>query len=174
LEDFVAVPLGTIISSMLEPEAYAGEVGDPAEFDRARSRWAPADARSIEGSDLARKAERHGWPVPRNSRGEPIAIDLRGVFLRGLNRFDDEMGDRHESEGDPNGAGRAMGIWQPDGIKAHGHPVRASRGSGAGGISSRKSGPAGTAGIEVEAGPFGGAETRPRNVAVYFYLRINK
>ena len=170
----MAVPLGTIISSMLDPEAYAREVGDPSEFDRSRSKWAPADARSIEGSDLARKAERHGWPVPRNSRGEPVAIDLRGVFLRGLNRFDSEMGERHEGEGDPNGAGRAMGSWQADGLKAHGHPVHAARGSGAGGVSSRKSGPPGTSGIEVEAGPFGGAETRPRNVAVYFYVKINK
>ena len=170
----MAVPLGTIISSMLDPEAYAREVGDPTQFDRTRSKWAPADARSIEGSDLAAKAERHDWPVPRNSRGEPVAIDLRGVFLRGLNRFDDAMGARHEAEGDPNGAGRAIGSWQPDGIRAHGHPVRAARGSGAGGISSRKSGPSGTPGIEVEAGMFGGAETRPRNVAVYFYVKINK
>ena len=103
-----------------------------------------------------------------------MAVDLRGVFLRGLNRFDDAMGARHESEGDPNGSGRAVGSWQPDGLVAHRHPVRAARGSGRKGISSRKSGPPGKPGIEVEAGPYGGAETRPRNVAVYFYVKINK
>ncbi|HSM15521.1 MAG TPA: hypothetical protein VK845_00815 [Gemmatimonadales bacterium] len=170
----MAIPLGTIIASMLDPEAYAREVGDPFPFEPARSRWAPADARSIAESDLARKAEQRNWTLPRNGRDEPVAVDLRGVFLRGLNRFDDAMGQRHEGEGDPNGAGRVAGSWQPDGLKAHAHPVHAARGRGAGGISSRKSGPAGTAGIDVASATFGAAETRPRNVAVYYYLRINK
>ena len=170
----MAVPLGTIIASMLDPEAYAREVGDPFPFEPARSRWAPADSRSIEGSDLARKAEQRNWRLPHNGRDEPTAVDLRGVFLRGLNRFDDAMGQRHEDAGDPNGAGRIAGSWQPDGVKAHGHPVPAARGRGSGGISSRKSGPAGTAGIEVASATYGAAETRPRNVAVYYYVRINK
>ncbi len=170
----MAAPLGTIITSMLDPEAYAREVGDTYPFEASRSKWAPADSRSIEGSDLARKAGRHGWPLPKNDRNEPVAVDLRGVFLRGLNRFDEAMGQRHETEGDPNGAGRAPGTWQPDGLRAHGHPVPAARGRGAGGISSRRSGPPGTRGLTVESGVFGGAETRPRNVAVYYYVRINK
>lgn len=169
------VPLGTIISSMLPPEAYAREVGDSVPFDSARSRWAPADGRSIEGSDLARKAERHGWDVPgQRDRGRVTAPDLRGVFVRGLNRFDGVMGERHEDEGDPNGAGRTPGSWQPDGLKGHSHPLVAARGSRHEAISSRKSGRRGKAGVVVESGPYGGAETRPRNTAVYYYVRINK
>nr|VFJ98120.1 MAG: hypothetical protein BECKLFY1418A_GA0070994_10791 [Candidatus Kentron sp. LFY] len=86
-----ASPVGTIVASMLEWQKFAKVAGDKViliggkpTFDPKRHKWSPCDGRDIEGSELAKH-------IPaKDAPGSPryVAPDLRGVFLRGLNRFD--------------------------------------------------------------------------------------
>lgn len=77
--------------------------------------------------------------------------DLRGEFVRG---WDDARG---------VDSGRAIGTAQADEIKSHMHDIGAAGGVSAGGSYGRL--PGSTAGY-VDSGYRGGAETRPRNVAM--------
>lgn len=84
--------------------------------------------------------------------------DLRGEFVRG---WDDARG------ADP---ARTMGSSQADAIKAHAHVVIASSGSG-GAVSSINGAPGGYSPDHTTAN-FGGAETRPRNVAMLACIKF--
>jgi hypothetical protein len=143
------LPIGTIVPSMLGPESFAIEVGDPRVFDPAKSKWVLADSKKdIKGSAYGRLLD------------APRTPDLRGVFLRGL---DDGRGL------DP---GRALGTFQEYEIQAHRHAVSTA------GIWGRSfKGEDGTPKTAYEktgqTAETGGKETRPKNVAVYFYIKIN-
>jgi len=69
-------PVGTIISSMLDPVNFARAVGDPLNFDPNTSKWVAADEETkIPGTKYAELTGNREIP------------DLQGMFLRGLNNF---------------------------------------------------------------------------------------
>lgn len=97
--------------------------------------------------------------------GENKVPDLRGMFLRGLNE------ERNDGKEDPDpdfeGNIRVVGSYQADTLKSHSHLENLAAGNG--GIHS-----GGSFGVinQVQTGKTGGAETRPRNIAVYWYVKV--
>lgn len=153
-----AQPLGAIVPSMLPPDRYADATGDRSRFHAKSAKWVPAGGRRVEGS---RYAELISSAVP----------DLRGLFLRGLNQFEPGVPARADGLEDPNGVGRRAGDTQIDELKSHAHKFNGYVGAykAWGGNSEQRLGT--NQGLTSE--PAGGAETRPKNVAIYYYIRIN-
>lgn len=155
LEDLTRLPVGSVLASMLPPKEFAAAVGDPADFDPAKTRWTLAD-------DKGRMPGTKWAEVTNNS----VIPDLRGMFLRGLN-----VG-RSDGNQDPED-GRAAGQRQQDDFKSHAHSykdvyVGGNDGEakvGAGGNWNRSTN-------EKETSAAGGSETRPKNVAVFYYIRV--
>lgn len=172
-----ALPTGTIIASMLELETFQKIAGNA---------WKPADGRKISAkSKYARLT------------GNTTLPDLRGMFLRGLNKFDPAKGARHDKYKDPNGSRRKAGKPQADATslpKNKKHPFKgkavsagdhshiyfkARREGGRTGSATRASAEAGNTGssgnhthtVLITAG--GDAETRPVNIAVVYYIKID-
>lgn len=78
--------------------------------------------------------------------------DLRGEFIRGAD------------QGRGVDAGRAVGSWQADELKSHTHSYRSSNAAAGTVMAAVRSSALGDTGTATEAK--GGAETRPRNVAL--------
>jgi hypothetical protein len=156
------LPIGTIVPSMLQPPDFAKEVGD---VDRDTPEWVLADGQiDISTSRYALLTKRYKPP------------DLRGIFLRGMNEG------RIDTTGDPEG-NRGVGDYQFDAFKKHKHksPVTYYKSS------FKESGSRPWTAVHMptegdikkwqdrqeDTEEVGGDETRPRNVAVYFYIKIN-
>jgi len=155
-----ALPVGTILQSLLTEAQYLSTVGN--------TKWVLADGRDITGSDF------------HNLTGTATAPDLRAMFLRGHN------GARNDEFQDTDPA-RALGDPQEDDFASHSHDVLGTFWN----ISIFSTGNivAGTVGrppcngpynctppdqvIPDKAAPRGGAETRPNNVAVNYFIKIN-
>ncbi len=159
-----SVPVGSIISSVLEPIVFATLAGDDGRFDPTTSKWYPANGDKVNGSIYARATG--GKDVP----------NLSGMFLRGLNYSFSRDKQRKDGHEDPDGKERSPGSIQPDTVAKHKHHIAGYLGllGGIGGESGatplRNDGvdPASTT-DNLEAGK----ETRPRNIAVFYYIKIN-
>jgi hypothetical protein len=153
------VPIGTVIASMLTPVQMTTKVGNT---------WVLADgsAATTEYTDAT---------------GEANIPYLRGVFLRGLN---EGRGDGYE---DPDGPGRTPGDPQMDQFQGHtltlGDPDNLSRrlgndltniGSSAAGLArfNNQESFAVIGNDGINGTPRIGEETRPKNVAVYYYVKV--
>lgn len=170
--------LGTVISSVLNYDQLCKEMGENPAIDNTKSSYAPCDGRPISGSQLDHKT----------AGAMKNAPDLRGKFMRGLNviysvgqptPFDPKL------FGDPQD-NRKVNDYQPDVLLAHSHPASGHiNGSVCGSNGSHdvdegdqkwNSDPNfGDHNVVVTVGDNanGGLETRPRNIAVYFYIKIN-
>jgi hypothetical protein len=141
------IPIGTIIGTMTAMDTSSGT-------------WVIADGRTSTTEYFV-------------ATGKANIPDLRGQFLRGLNA------DRSDGEEDPDGSGRIVGSYQADTIKSHNHKngdykyllectgkytVSASDDDNTGNEPNLAA--------KAEIQPFGGLETRPRNTAVYWYIKI--
>ncbi|MFI5159218.1 MAG: hypothetical protein ACHQF4_10160 [Sphingobacteriales bacterium] len=161
--------LGTIVASVLEYDKFAIINGDPAVIDPKTSKWIPADGRNITNSDLAGKT------------GILKAPDLRGRFLRGLNTFFNNgqppLSVNSADTDDPS-SNRKAGDFQDDELKSHSHTVNdnsasfAFRTAGMG-IQSNNGQQVQFGKPNISINPTGGSETRPKNIAVYYYIKIN-
>lgn len=157
-----SLPIGTIIASYLDWNQFQKTTENnknsggiwKSEF----SYWSPCDGREVPNSDFQNLTSRNNVP------------DLRGLFLRGLNTFDfseTSVVDPFHADPDTN---RKVGSFQIDDFKRHSHPIYASvntaqiRGSG---------GAAGDYPVNSATGEMGGLETRPKNMATFFYIKIN-
>lgn len=160
-------PVGTIISSFIDWDTFQQITACNKEtngiWQSKFSIWSPCDGRMVPNSFLSEKASLTNVP------------DLRGVFLRGLNVID-ALG---ESKGkiskvDPAhkdiDEGRTVGSFQQQDIQSHTHtyfaPTTSSPIRGSGGYAPENPGTGTT-------GSTGGAETRPKNVSIYYYIKIN-
>ncbi|MBN1578663.1 MAG: hypothetical protein JW913_19015 [Chitinispirillaceae bacterium] len=146
IKNTMHLPIGTIIGSMLNPEQFKQF------FPGDSSLWKLADS-SIASAEFFAATGKSNIP------------DLRGVFLRGIN------GGKSGAFSDPDGE-REAGSAQADAFKSHTHSLRQYT-SGATNT--------GTWGVldntdrgysATSTGSIGGPETRPKNVAVYWYVKV--
>jgi hypothetical protein len=154
------VPVGTVVASMLAPKEFAKLVGDETNFDTRVAQWVPADGRSVAGSKYA-------------SAATSTAPDVRGVFVRGLNYSET---DRNRASTEPAWAdtdpSRQPGSLQVDSMKEHAvmfpgrHQVMTGN-TGFWTLSPQVYN--GAAGIPVA----GEKESRPKNIALFHYIKIN-
>lgn len=151
-----AAPIGTVLASMLQPPAFATAVGDPPNFEIGHSKWTLADDKGrIPGTKWAEYTQ--NAPVP----------DLRGMFIRGINQG------RSDGKQDPDN--RNPGDYQVDQFQTHIHDALYANHAGTT-PSHKYEGASDQNPAGKTAGPATGrygSETRPKNVAVFFYLRIN-
>lgn len=148
------VPVGTIISSMFSWPSFSKKYGT--------KNWAPIDGREIDSNSEYVKI-----------LGSNVLPDFRGLFLRGINSFDNEES-RNDGLQDPEGINRKAGDFQEDRIKSHLHSVSsrtADTGRGGSKLPYKNGGNPGEwlTGATID----GGTETRPKNAAVYYYVKIN-
>lgn len=165
------VPLGTVISStlnFLELRAATrdAEIAGVAWVSN-KSKWAPCDGREVPGSRYAEAASRGTVP------------DLRGVFLRGLNQFD-PFSRVPPSRLDPDT--RTVESYQAEALGPHKHDLEAGQFYAGAHTQDKLDGgddkPWYTSvGLQVirvlDTGENLGTETRPKNVALFYYIRIN-
>lgn len=156
------LPIGTIVSSMLDFTQFSfttknNEKSPGNLWTSIKSKWAPCDGRLVANSK---------YSILSSAIKAP---DLRGVFLRGLNQFDGD----EKTIPDPkliNPEKKLVGEYQSDTLQSHNHSYTASLSStkirGDGGYAPENPS-AGT------TGNFGGAETRPKNVSIFYYIKIN-
>lgn len=172
-----ALPIGTIIASMLEFEKFQNVAGNA---------WKPADGRKVSAKSKY-----------ATLTGNKTLPDLRGMFLRGLNQFDPAKGPRSDKYKDPDGSRRKAGNPQKDATSLpknekspfkgnaasdgdHSHIYFKARNEGGrSGSLDRASSEAGSTGssgdhthtVLITAG--GDPETRPVNIAVLYYIKID-
>jgi hypothetical protein len=78
-----AIPVGTIVASLLTPQQFAIEADDADNFDTFKSKWMWAgQEKPVPGTDWAGRTENASIP------------DLRGVFLRDGTKSGTEKRDR--------------------------------------------------------------------------------
>lgn len=170
------LPVGTVIASVLEPNVFLSS--------GRNKKWHLADGSAVP-LDSDYKATIANTSVVDQDR----LPDLRGVFLRGMNAG------RADGKQDPEGTTRKPGDFQnfataaprvpfsgvTDTSGEHNHTHQAPRdyGSGAGdharakpdGSNTTSSSGEHTHAVTVSNG--GDAETRPANVALYFYIKVD-
>lgn len=118
--------------------------------------WELMDGRSIENSFLADFAKFKTIP------------DARGVFIRGMNL------DRPKEQGDADG-NREIGLPQTDTFKKHNHRFNVFVNAPDGPPTWRPwATTSQNAANTWTTSDDGGEETRPRNIALYTYIKINK
>ncbi len=157
-------PIGTIITSYLSFEQFNvatknNEKSPGGIFTSKKSKWAPCDGRPVPESKFQKLTSQTSIP------------DLRGLFVRGLNKFDPNQPVPIVSSSKADPENRVVGGYQSDEFKSHTHSYVSSATkdkSSDGGREPFAWGPA-----NYTSGARGGAETRPKNVAVYYYIKIN-
>jgi len=154
----VNLPIGTIVASLLQPSRFAEEVGDPSVFDPKESKWALAVGK--DGEDIA--TSKYGKKLVM-----AYTPDLRGMFLRGMNV---------KGIGADPDKNREVGTSQDDALQQHYHMMKAIdiswKEAGQGVRSAPNNKNIGGTVTDV-TGARTADETRPKNVAVYFYIKIN-
>lgn len=190
-------PLGTVITSTLNYDQFSelvnnnGRKASSQAFDASFSNWAPADGRSIEGSDYHEKFMLTHVP------------DMRGQFLRGYNNSNAQGEPSvningnfpNEKRNEVNGYSyqkfgtslKDVNFTTSGGQESqHQHTIFGHFFTGAGGLAGAPQGSGGgkdqTFSTKIGEGehshsvnPSGGVlsvETRPQNIAVYYYIRI--
>lgn len=165
--------LGTVITSMLDYDHLIVITKDPKVIDPEKSEWIPADGRSIEGSLLSKKT------------GMTVAPDLRGRFIRGLNIiYGTGQPPLDKDKADVNGENRKAGDYQGDEFRAHDHKATGKLGTNVTGTNKTLDVEEGDdkynsdpnfaqKDVKIDVKNSGGDETRPKNIAVYFYIKIN-
>lgn len=147
------LPIGTIIGSMLSPEQFAQR------FPAEALLWKLADSGKA-STDFFNATDCANLP------------DFRGRFLRGMNVGIDS------AKGDPDGNNRPAGSFQTDMVKSHNHDNSGFNRLLAVDGMNTNNGSVDLGSNEVDLLnsapilPYGGAETRPRNVAVYWYVKV--
>lgn len=157
-------PVGTVVASFLTPEQFAGAIGEQVGDDATNRTWILADGRDVSGTDYAKTAGSNAVP------------DLRGMFLRGLNAG------RSDGKEDPGNLytdpkyERQPGNFQDEAVGIHDHEFAwFPEEKGSSRLPATWFGGATESQTDIfnPIRPTPGPETRPKNVAVYYYIRIN-
>jgi len=144
-----SAPIGTIVYSMLTESQFQDAVID------SRASWVLADGRSVAGSAYATLTSSSTVP------------DLRGVFLRGKNNS--------RTDGYQNPGGELnLGQLQAQDIKSHTHTVSTTKPAynpddlPAGGLADLS-----VADVTNTTTATGGSESRPKNVTLNAFIRVD-
>jgi len=149
--------IGDVKYSVLDPEKFKEKNGEG---------WVLMDDRDIKGSDLHKLTGLDKLP------------DARGIFIRGMNL------DRKSEEGDAEG-NRPLGKYQKDSFAKHSHKFNDAYFADATPNCNEKYGKNWLGekdgdvdnricdNLEKETEPVGEKETRPRNIALYTYIKIS-
>lgn len=142
--------IGDIKASMLT-EAQFDQVHGPG--------WVLADGRSAAGTAY--------FALTNNA----LLPDLRGVFLRGK----DHGREAENGQGNPDLVIPDLGDYRQDSFKGHQHSVLRHAGDDqlVGGITGAQVGGPTDVNPDGLTSAEGGLESRPRNVTVNFYIRVN-
>jgi hypothetical protein len=142
------LPVGSVTASFLPPEDF---------YRLANREGAPVTWQLADGSPS-------GETLYKKLTGQTNLPDLRGKFLRGLNVG--LLGDA----ADPD-LNRKPGDYQPDAFEKHSHTygTHSEYANGSQNAFGAQPGPAPFK--TSEAGT--ATETRPKNIAVYYYIKIN-
>ncbi|HEV7402630.1 MAG TPA: hypothetical protein VGO11_06890 [Chthoniobacteraceae bacterium] len=165
------VPVGTIIASSLTFAQFRSATKDDkiagTQWLSYKSKWAPCDGRPVPESAYGRFSQRNVVP------------DLRGVFLRGLNQFDpNTLIAQKPGQLDPDQ--RLVESFQDDAFESHTHTAALRQTAvpfGAGPymnpVEPQRPIPGNAEKTPVTIDAVGGPESRPKNIAIYYYIRIN-
>jgi hypothetical protein len=163
------LPVGTIAASYLAPAQFAESLGEREGSSLEKRSWILADGREVTGTRFA---------IVTNGKSIP---DLRGMFVRGIAAGGARTaGDLQEqSTALPNN--QFTGITSDDGAAAlprSAEPSGVGDRYNAGGrdyivINIGTSGKLEPHSHKITVTSGGDAETRPKNVAVYYYIKIN-
>lgn len=164
------LPVGTIISSFLNWEEFqnvteCNKLCIDNLFHSKRSIWSPCDGRLLDDESKLAKVTTAMHNVP----------DLRSLFLRGFNVIDKNEnlhGISPVYNGDPF-SNRLRGERQEDELKEHRHSYQVNKYNLDGSNSGTGNDPAKKHFLSNSTEPYGGAETRPKNMSVYYYIKIN-
>lgn len=165
IEDSVRklVPLGTVV-------AWSGNLsGTNIEMLRSRG-WITADGRALDRKKYADLFAVIGTAYGTPGESKFNIPDLRGLFVRGLDRGagrDPDAGDRTSLRVGGN-TGDNVGSYQKDKFRSHTHktPHLASGTSGIAGGTYRGY-------PDRPTSAAGGNETRPKNVALHYLVRVS-
>lgn len=156
--------LGTIIASIIDYDALCNAIAEPAAHrNTVHANYIPCDGRSIAGSALG-------------NTGITNAPDLRGKFMRGMNLMYNhgEFPPLDNSKADPDN-NRRVGSYQEDRVGKHTHAIQTNddgtHPDGTYKITgySKHNGPS----VSTAENDNNQNETRPKNVSVYYYIKIN-
>ena len=146
--------LQTRITSLETAELPIGTViGTMTPMDTVNEIWVLADGRTATTEYF-------------QATGNSNIPDLRGMFLRGLN--EGRVDGKEDPDPDFEGNVRVAGSYQADELKSHAHTEDLSTGDNSDTFSG---GSYGGRNI-VNTGATGGNESRPRNMAVYWYVKV--
>lgn len=157
------LPVGTIIS-------YVG-----SDLNALPGHWLPCDGRSLAPSDYPALSKVIGGAFGTDAGGNFYLPDLRGMFLRGVDggaKRDPDASSRtaqvDPSTGKPGNGheGDSVGSVQADAFASHNHGGAVCWGGSGVGYSGGGNEINGTMGLA------GGAETRPKNVYVYYLIFV--
>lgn len=159
-------PVGTIISSYFSFDEIKKINPEFSDY------WLPADGRQVSRDSAYFKAKTDG------SLNIVKIPDLRGTFLRGLNSFGNSPLSSAPNTAQLDPETRTVGSYQGDENKNHTHTATISpgeapyRASGMGHQSDKKQ-EIQWAATSIAIQPSGGAESRPKNYAIYYFIKVN-
>lgn len=162
------LPIGTIVTSYLNFEQFNtatknNEKSPGGIWTSNKSKWAPCDGRPIPTSKFQVLTSQTQVP------------DLRGMFLRGLNIFDPYQPVPPISVDKADPEIRTVGSYQSDELKSHKHTfsyLKPKQNDSNGGSSNHEVSDTDRP-TDGTTNATGGVETRPKNIAVYYYIKIN-
>ncbi len=164
------IPVGSIVASVLEWTSFArlnNQAPTISDADSLNTIWVPADGRSVANS-------RYG------KFGHNNVPDLRGVFLRGVNDFRGlpvvlpVSSSQGQTGSDGSLVDRVGNHFEPDETGKHDHQQNttvADGGNGTASIGARSR--TGSEPDYVRTAFSTGSESRPKNISVYYYIKIN-
>lgn len=160
------IPIGAVVASVLSYSDFLQANGFSITGDMTKAIWIPCDGRILNASTYSKYGT-----VP----------DLRGVFIRGINDYGvTYSGVANVTDDRKNPQDKKAGEFQEDQFLKHNHGINYYQGvhwdfpssEYAGAVQPLNNGQGAAAGRPTtDAGS--ATETRPKNITVYYYLKVN-
>ncbi|MEQ6121473.1 hypothetical protein [Reichenbachiella sp. MALMAid0571] len=158
------IPIGTIVASPLSPSEFIKLSGSTDITDYEENIWTPCDGRKVTGSTYYLQINHF---VP----------DLRGQFIRGFNQMlssDEAVTYSNGINPDEKDNSKVNGYsYQKDELKSHSHSIKYEEEKVAKHSKYQRTVWEVQDGDQTSTQKTGGSETRPKNLSVYYYIRIN-